>query len=184
MPHNPYFSHRRSIRLRRYDYDNYGAYFVTICTKHQQCIFSEIKQGNIRFYNLGAIAYNSWLKIPEHFPYITLDVFVVMPNHIHGILWINHQQKSSNSKRQFGNIVPGSLSSIIRSYKAAVTKEINLMCGQQGTSLVWQRNYYEHIIKDEKALQNIRKYIQDNPLNWDKYPEYSSSREILLDLPF
>ncbi len=184
MAHNPDFSHRRSIRLRHYDYDNYRAYFVTICTHQKQCIFGERLQRNMRLSNLGAIAYNYWLKIPQHFSHVTLDIFVIMPNHIHGIVWLNHEQKQSTSKRKFGDIVAGSLSSIIRSYKAAVTKEINLMCGQKGTSLVWQRNYYEHIIRDEKALQNIRKYIQDNPLNWDKDPEYSASREILLDLPF
>ncbi|MGK7956137.1 MAG: transposase [Crocosphaera sp.] len=184
MPHYPIFSHRRSIRLKHYNYAHHGTYCVTICTHHKQCIFGEIKQGNVRYSNLGAIAYHYWLKIPQHFAYVMLDVFVVMPNHIHGILWINYEQKTSKSKRKFGNIVAGSLSSIIRSYKAAVTKKINSICGQQGTSLVWQRNYYEHIIRDEKALRNIRKYIRENPLNWDKDSEYSASREIFLDLPF
>ncbi|MEA5534285.1 transposase [Crocosphaera sp. XPORK-15E] len=184
MAHNPDFSHRRSIRIKEYNYADNGAYFVTLCTKNKQCIFADIKQGKIKICALGAIAHNCWLKISEHFPHVILDVFVIMPNHVHGILWLNNSQKPVNEARSFGNIVAGSLSSVIRSYKAAVTKEINYICGQKGTSLVWQRNYYEHIIRDEKALQEIRKYIVENPLNWDKDPEYSLSREILLDLPF
>lgn len=182
--HDPNFSYRRSIRLKDYKYTDSGAYFVTLCTKHKQCIFGEIKQGKIRLYALGAIAKNCWLQIPQHFPNVILDVFVIMPNHVHGILWINDCQKSGDQVRKLGNIVSGSLSSIVRSYKAAVTKEINLICNQTGTSLVWQRNFYEHIIRDDNALEKIRQYIVENPLNWETDPDYSLSREILLDLPF
>lgn len=184
MAHNLDFSYRRSIRLKDYNYADYGAYFVTLCTKNKQCIFGEIKEGKVRLSALGAITKNCWLQIPQHFSDVILDVFVIMPNHVHGILWINNSQKSGDEVRRFGNIVASSLSSIVRSYKAAVTKEINLICNQTGTSLVWQRNFYEHIIRDENALEKIRKYIAENPLNWQKDPDYSSSREILLDLPF
>ncbi|MGK7944307.1 MAG: transposase, partial [Microcystaceae cyanobacterium] len=85
---------------------------------------------------------------------------------------------------QFGQVTAGSIPNIVRCYKAAVTKKINQICQQKGTSLIWQRNYYEQVIRDEKALTNIRQYIRNNPLNWHDDPEYSASKEILLDLPF
>ncbi len=181
---HPDFHHRRSIRLKRYNYAQDGAYFLTICTKNKQCLFSEIKQHKVSLNNLGAIAYYCWQAIPDHFPNIKLDVFVIMPNHIHGILWVINPHDLRAKASQFGQVTAGSIPNIVRCYKAAVTKQINQVCQQKGTSLIWQRNYYEQVIRDETALNNIRQYIINNPLNWQDDPEYSASKEILLDLPF
>ena len=175
---------RRSIRLKNYNYAERGAYFLTICTKHKQRLFGNIKQDKICLNQLGKIAFSCWQEIPQHFPYVNLDVFVIMPNHVHGILWITKSVNDKFNPRKFGKMTKGSISNVVRSYKAIVTKKINQICQQQGTSLIWQRNFYEHIIRDEKALNNIREYIVNNPLNWHNDPDYSDSKEILLDLPF
>ncbi len=175
---------RRSVRLKHYNYTEFGAYFLTICTKNKQWLFGEIKDDKMCLNNLGKIAFNCWQEIPQHFPHIELDVFVIMPNHLHGILWINNSINDPSQNRQFGKMDKGSISSIVRSYKAVVTKKINQICGQKGSSLIWQRNFYENIIRDEKALNNIREYIINNPLNWQKDPDFSDRKEILFDLPF
>ncbi len=183
MPYDPAIHHRRSIRLKNYNYTEEGAYFLTICTNQKQLLFGGVEDGNMLLSRLGAIAFHCWQEIPNHFPHIELDLFPIMPNHIHGILWIV-ESPSESQPSQYSKVAAGSIPNIIRCYKAAVTKQINQLCQQKGTSLIWQRNYYEQIIRDEKALNNIRQYILDNPLNWCDDSEYSKSTEILLDLPF
>jgi REP element-mobilizing transposase RayT len=178
------FFYRRSIRLKNYDYSQQGAYFVTICTQYRQCLWGQIKQDQILLNNLGSVALQCWLEIPTHFPSVELDVFVIMPNHLHGILWIKESLNQEDKYNQYQKVVKGSIPSIVRSFKAAVTKKINQICQQKGASLIWQRNYHEKIIKDEEMLNNIREYILNNPRNWEKDTEYSSSNNIILDLPF
>lgn len=188
MPYNPEIHHRKTIRLKSYDYSQAGAYFITICTKQKQCIFGDIKNGEMRFNALGSIADKYWQEIPEHFPNVALDTYTIMPNHLHGILWIIESSQRDNKNRKFGDIVIGSISSIVRFYKAIVTKKINKICNTKGLSVVWQGRYYEQIIRDEKALVNIRSYIINNPLNWDIDEENPTidqhQPDILLDLPF
>jgi len=188
MAYNPEIHHRQAIRLKNYDYSQAGAYFITICTKQKQCIFGDIKNGQMRFNHLGSIADQYWQEIPQHFPNITLDVYVIMPNHLHGILWIIESSQNANKNRKFGNIVSTSISSVIRSYKAIITKKINKICDSQGVASVWQGRYHEKIISDEQTLQNTRNYIINNPLNWDRdqdNPRIDQQKPIiLLDLPF
>jgi len=188
MPYNPDIHHRQAIRLKNYDYSQSGAYFITICTKQKQCIFGDIKNGQMRFNALGAIADKYWQEIPQHFPNIALDVYTIMPNHLHEILWIIESSENGNKNRKFGDIVVGSISSVVRSYKAIVSKKINQICHKKGLSVVWQSRYHEKIIRDEKVLVNIRSYIMNNPLNWDMDEENPQIDEyqpdILLDLPF
>lgn len=178
------FFDRRSIRLKHYDYSQQGAYFVTICTEYRQCLWGEIKQDQVLLNHLGAIALQCWLEIPAHFPSVELDVFVIMPNHLHGILWITKSVNQEEKYHQFQKVVKGSILSIVRSFKGAVTKKINQICQQKGTSLIWQRNYYEKVIKNEEMLNNVREYILNNPRNGEKDSEYSSSKNIIFDLPF
>lgn len=178
------FFDRRSIRLKYYDYSQQGAYFLTICTQYRQCLWGEIKHDQILLNNLGAIVLQCWLEIPLHFPSVELDVFVIMPNHLHGILWIQESVNQEEQYNKFQKVVKGSIPSIVRSFKAAVTRKINQICQHKGTSLIWQRNYYEKIIKDEEMLNNVREYIINNPHNWEKDSEYSSSKNIIIDLPF
>ncbi len=119
MPYNPEIHHRRSIRLKNYDYSQTGAYFITICTKQKQCLFGDIKNGTMRLNALGAIADQCWQDIPHHFSNADLDCYGIMPNHIHGILWITQPSQTDNRRRKFGNIVSGSISSIVHFFSAS-----------------------------------------------------------------
>jgi len=193
MPYDPRIHHRRSIRLKEYDYTQPGAYFVTLCTKARQCLFGDVVKGEMRLNYLGHIAFNCWQAIPEHFPHVELDTFVLMPNHLHGILLITDISLGARHCRaptieQFGRPVCGSIRTVIRSYKSAVTKLINAICNTKGTSLIWQRDFYEHINRDQGSLHNIRQYIVENPWRWAEDPEnpqhYPENQEFLLDIPF
>jgi len=168
-------NHRRSIRLKGYDYTQAGAYFVTICTKDRACLFGDVADGVMRLNQMGHIVRQCWLAIPDHFPHVLLDEFVVMPNHVHGILVImpTHDvgathasplQNDDTPTRPRGP-QPRSVASIVGSFKSAAAKRINEHRGTPGAP-IWQRNYYEHIIRDDESLNLIRNYIADNPLRW------------------
>ena len=129
---------------------------------------------------IGKTAQEYWLQIPKHFNHVELDEYVIMPNHIHGIIIINDNRRGDDTRRdtacrvptnQFGKPVRGSLSTIIRSYKSAVTKRINELRNTPGTKL-WQRNFYEQIIRNDHELYEIRKYIINNPAQWQLDSEY------------
>jgi len=141
---------RKSIRLKHYDYSTIGAYFITICAFRRICYF-----GNKA---IDSIIEKVWHGIPDHFDFTGTDEFVVMPNHIHGILWINNPILSLNT----GN---HQLPYILRSFKSAVTRELHIRKIIEGP--VWQRNYFERVIRNDKELNAIRKYIVENPTKWD-----------------
>ncbi len=189
--------HRRSIRLKDYDYAQAGAYFVTLCTHGRECLFGHIADGVMLADTHGDIALECWLALAQHFPDVGLDEFILMPNHVHGILVIldpdttGRGAQGVDATRDGGaGIVgarlngrgaaccaptknrgdapmpkPGSLGAMVRSYKSAVTKRINEGRDTVGAP-VWQRNYYEHIIRSERELNAIRHYIANNPANW------------------
>ena len=167
--------HRRSIRLKGYDYSQAGAYFVTIRTKNGECVLGDIIGGKMKLSALGKVADRFWLQIPEHFLYVELDEFKVMPNHIHGIILIWNVDNPKPSGRgvqlntptdYFSKISPKkkSLSVIIRTYKAVVTT----WCRKNGfKNFRWQSNYYDHIIRNARSLDRIRSYISTNPQRWE-----------------
>ena len=149
MQYNPDKHHRRSIRLQGYDYSQPGIYFITICTKNHECLFGEILNGEMRLNEFGKIAHQCWLEIPQHFPHVQLDEFVVMPDHIHGIIVLNNivvvvvgvqNIEPLQNQNAYQHIIPRSIGSIIRGFKIGVTKKF-----RQNTDIyvVWQRNYYE-----------------------------------------
>ena len=173
MKYNPDKHHRRSIRLQGYDYSQPGIYFITICTKNHECLFGEILNGEMRLNEFGKIAHQCWLEMPHHFPHIQLDEFVVMPDHIHGIIVLNNIVGAKKFS-PLQNITPfrspsKTIGSIIRGFKIGVTKGF-----RQNTDIyvVWQRNYYEHIIRNEVELNRIRQYIIDNPKKWKTDENY------------
>ncbi|MGC8719442.1 MAG: transposase [Thermodesulforhabdaceae bacterium] len=176
--YDPTCHHRRSIRLKKYDYTQPGAYFITICTHERAHLFGEVVDGHMRLNNAGRIAEQCWRDIPAHFPHVELDAFVIMPNHVHGVLWIVDNVGARHAVpppptdhvEQFGKPLPGSIPTIVRAFKSAVTQRINAWRNTPGAP-VWQRNYYEHIIRDEYILNTIRQYIIENPLRWhlDRY---------------
>jgi REP element-mobilizing transposase RayT len=190
MPYDPQKHYRRSIRLKGYDYTQPGAYFVTLCTKARQCLFGDVVNREMRLNSLGHIAFTCWQAIPDHFPHVELDAFVVMPNHLHGILVINETLVGAiheSPLRYPCGSAPKSLGAIVGLYKAAVSKRINAICNTQGNS-IWQRNYYEIINRNNKSLDNMRQYVVENPRCWTNDPEnpqhHRENQELLLDLPF
>ena len=181
---DPQKHHRRSIRLKGYDYSQAGAYYVTIVTWRRECLFGEVMNGEMMLSRFGLVAKQQWEKLPKRFPNIALGAYVIMPNHMHGIIEIINGRGTAESLKalegessrraptheRFQKPVKGSIPTIVRSYKSAVSYRINLMRGTDGVP-VWQRNYYEHVIRNEKDLQNKTDYINANPLLWDQDDE-------------
>ena len=164
---NPDTHHRRSIRLRDYDYSQAGAYFITLCTQKRECLFGEMSDDVVRMSDAGRMVQDVWQALPEHYSCVELDSFVVMPNHIHGIVVLNDigaRFIAPNNDDGAMNRAP-TIGEIIRAFKARCTHGINRLHGVQGAS-IWQRNYYEHVIRNESSLQEIREYIANNPAQW------------------
>ncbi|MEN9302023.1 MAG: hypothetical protein RL264_452 [Bacteroidota bacterium] len=186
---NPAIHHRRSIRLKGYDYAQEGLYFITICCQDRAHLFGEIINGEMILNDCGEIAKKCWLEIPEHFPNVELHEFVIMPNHVQGIIEIKYKSIVSNVTTDttvgannhspqrsvqptVGRLLPRSpsktIGSIVRGFKIGVTKWM-----RQNTDVndVWQRNYYDNIIRDDQSYLRISQYIQNNPKNWkeDKF---------------
>jgi len=167
MEHNPDLRNRRSVRLKEYDYSQPGAYFVTICTYDRNCFFGKVVNERLILSAVGSKARIFFRGIAEHFNNVALDEYIVMPNHLHGIIVIQDVGVQNFEPLQrhnaFQHVIPKSLGSIIRAYKSTLTR----WCRSNGHGYFkWQRNYYEHIIRDEDDLNKIREYIQNNPLEW------------------
>ncbi|MBN1619666.1 transposase [candidate division WOR-3 bacterium] len=174
MTYNPEMHHRRSIRLKGYDYSQNGAYFMTVCTHNRECLFGDIVDGGMVFNEYGQIVQDEWIKSPGIRREIELDEFIIMPNHLHGIIFIeNPVGANGRSPLHRTNMGSKTLSSFMAGFKSTVTKQINQIRNMPGTS-VWQRNYWEHIIRDEQSLNNIKNYIINNPANWVKDENYIS----------
>jgi len=180
-------SGRHSIRWRGYDYRQPGWYFVTLCSQDRKHIFAAVQNQHIQLNHLGLLVQSCWLAIPEHFPEIQLDHFIVMPNHIHGIIVIagakHGLSRLTTSAGSFRpcfaptGTTPGSLGAIVQNFKSVTTRKIHQLDGYHEMR-VWQRNYYEHIIRVERELNTIRKYIIDNPARWvnDRFHSFSQGR--------
>jgi REP element-mobilizing transposase RayT len=150
---------RRSIRLAGYDYSQAGAYFITICTRDRIALFGEIIETDVRLNPNGIIVTATWEELPSHYPDIDLDAFIVMPNHIHGIVVLTDVSSIRHG-----------LPEIVRGFKTFSARGINERRQTRGTPL-WQRGYYDHVIRNEKALNRIRCYIADNPARWADDPD-------------
>ncbi|MEE9273896.1 MAG: transposase [bacterium] len=167
---------RRSIRLPRNDYTRPGAYFITICAFERRCLFGDIGDERVALNEIGEIVRDEWLRTGKRRSTVELDAFVVMPNHIHGIIAIRDDDRGTAGKRRgaarrastaerYGRPVSGSAPTIVRSFKSAVTKRVNELRGSPGAP-VWQRNYFERAVRGERELGLIREYIDQNPLRW------------------
>ncbi len=173
---DPEKRHRRSIRLRDYDYSRAGAYFITVCTKGQELLFGEVNDGEVELNEFGRMAAEEWLNSARIRIEIELDAWIVMPNHIHGIVIIVNKRCRGDRPVARSGPRPSSLGAMMAGFKSATTKRINTMRGTPGAS-VWQRNYYEHVIRNESALDRIRQYIADNPAGWSEDPENPAIRD-------
>lgn len=176
---------RRSIRLKRYDYTEAGAYFITIVTQSGECLFGEVVNGIMRLNDAGRMVSCVWNELPERFPSIILDAFVVMPNHIHGII-VSASNDDAPIRIPVGaGLVPArhrattrvapTVGDVIGAFKSRVTVEYTRGVRTNGwmpfRGRLWQRNYYEPIIRNEESLNRIRQYILDNPQRWAIDPE-------------
>ncbi len=175
IKYNPDIHHRRSIRLKDYDYSNAGAYFVTICTQNRECLFGEIRNGVMELNQYGCIVKNCWNDLINHYFFAELDTHTIMPNHMHGIINITDTVGVVGAGFKPAPTEPTApaltgkrhgLSEIVRALKTFSSRRINKLRNRPGVP-VWQRNYYERIIRNEKGMNKIKEYIINNPLQWD-----------------
>jgi len=196
--------HRRSIRLSQFDYSSPNAYFVTICSFRKECLFSDIVDGRVRLNETGAIIEDVWNQLPHRYPHIEIDSFVVMPNHVHGIIWIRNDDEYRMTHRVGAihelplrqihpvgaplvgaqpNDIPDddragarpapTLGDVVGAFKSITTVEYSRT--QNARPKLWQRNYYDRVIRDDEELYSVRQYIHDNPKKWE-LDEYHQTR--------
>ena len=172
---------RRSIRLRHYDYTQPGAYFVTVCTQHRECVFGEIVDGKMRLNDIGRMIYHVWCELPQYYAGINIDEFVVMPNHFHGIIMIvgagPRARPHADAGQPRGVAPTMSLPDVVHRFKSLTTTRYRQGVIQNQwppfSRKLWQRNYYERVIRDDAELNEIRQYVVNNPANWledENYP--------------
>jgi len=167
MTYDPKTHHRHSIRLRGYDYSQPGDYFVTICTHQKEHLFGDVVEGEMKRNECGKEVDGFWKDLPRHYRGVDLDAYVVMPNHVHGIIRI---VAPSGGRGGFRNPPLQPLSEIVRGFKTYSARRINEMRHTPGRPL-WQRSYFEHIVRGPRELGIIREYIATNPLRWLTDPE-------------
>ncbi|MBW4053973.1 MAG: transposase [Proteobacteria bacterium] len=158
MTFNPDIHHRRSIRLKEYNYAEGGAYFVTICAFQRECLFGDVVDGEMQLNEIGMIAQDAWDDLPKHYSHVELDQFVIMPNHVHGIVVLNAAVEISPKRHGFPEIV--------RAFKSFSAKRVNQLRVNPGCPM-WQRNYFERVIRNEDDLSKAREYIVNNPMKWE-----------------
>jgi putative transposase len=168
------YRERKNTRMKKWDYSSAGWYFVTICVKNRACVFGDVCDQKMILNNWGKLAEQCWREIPIHFPNIKIDQFIVMPNHVHGMVviedfmdmagnkYIYFPQKDPTQKNR--NMMQ--LSKVIATFKAAVTRKINKI--QSNNYFAWQSSFHDHIIRNEKELERIQNYIYFNAYKWGK----------------
>ena len=161
---NPDIHRRRTIRLKGYDYTRPGAYFVTVCSYHRECLFGRIMNGVMELNDAGRTVQSVWDELPVHYGNAQLDQFIIMPNHVHGIIVLTNDIVGAGLKpaptRRHG------LPEIVRAFKTFSSRRIGASRRLAGVP-AWQRNYYEHIVRNENELFQIRRYIESNPAHWE-----------------
>lgn len=195
MTYDSELHHRRSIRLRGYDYSQAGLYFVTVCAQDRSCLFGEVTDGEMHLNEAGQMIVAEWEALRVRFPSVGLDEFCVMPNHIHGIVGLSYAVDDGAKRGATTRVAPTEtapspvgaglvpalseaavrLGDVVGAFKSLTTdlyirgvKNLGWSCFR---GRLWQRNYHEHIIRNEKVLDQTRRYILDNPIRWDLDPE-------------
>ena len=166
------YPRRRAIRLRGYDYTQQGAYFVTICTWGRLCALGDVVASEMVLSDAGQLAQAAWQALPQHYPGVRLDAWVIMPNHVHGIIVLEAGQRAGlkPAPTRLSPDPKPALSELVRAFKTFSARRINTARNTAGSPF-WQRNYYEHVIRDDDTLNRIRQYIVDNPAKWHEDPE-------------
>ena len=177
---------RKPTRLTGYDYSSYGGYFVTICSHEKRCLFGKVLNDAVVLSALGRLVNEHWLAIPRHYPHISLDQYIVMPNHLHGILMIVQETGGSSASPTHGmqaSVQGGSsiksrmqpITRVIGDFKSGVTREFR-KSNPTWQGQIWQRGFYDRVIRDERDLHEIREYIVFNPLKWELDRENPNSQ--------
>ena len=201
MPYDPEKHHRRSIRLKNYDYSKNGAYFITICCQNRECLFGKIENSAIILNDAGEMVQRIWNEIQTYYKGIDIDAFQIMPNHIHGIIFIIDvipvgagpracpktdrvrpdnccREKEQHHRGQPQGVAPTklSLSDCVHRFKTITTKRyidaVKNNSWKPFKGRLWQRNFYDHILRDENELNRIREYIRYNPMRWEEDEYY------------
>jgi putative transposase len=173
---------RKTIRLKGFDYSQPANYFITLCTFGKHNLFGEIIHEEMQLNALGKIVQEEWQKTAAIRNNVVLDAFICMPNHVHGIIGLmdiddgRGTLRRAPTKEQFGKPVSGSIPTIVRLFKSSVTMQLNQL-NNTPQQPVWQRGYYEHIIRNDKELDNIRRYILGNPALWGLEEEHPENME-------
>ena len=172
VPYNPDIHHRRSTRLKGYDYSQAGAYFITIVTQGRVCLFGDVIDGEMLLNDAGEMAREVWDGMPDRFPSVEMDEFVVMPNHVHGVIFIHQPHTPTVGASLVGaqNVGPA-LGDMVGAYKSLTTvaygKGVREMDWPPFHKRLWQRDYYERIIRNESEIALAREYIANNPMKWE-----------------
>lgn len=184
MVFNPDIHHRKSQRLPGYDYSQAGAYFITLCVRDRACRLGEIRDGLMYLSYMGEIALQEWQNLPSRWPQLSLDAYVTMPNHIHGIFWLsvgaplagvrtnlaaqNADSQSAASNWAAARAAP-TVGQVVGAYKSLVFQQCLAWAKNTNTQLgvLWQRNYWERVIRNQAELTALREYINNNPMNWE-----------------
>jgi REP element-mobilizing transposase RayT len=168
---------RKQTRLKNYDYSQHGYYFVTICAQNREQWFGKVEKGEMILNPYGKIVNECWDDLPEHYAHCSLDSFVIMPNHVHGIIVIDNDKTVGNGLKPFPT---HGLSEMIRGFKTFSSRKINEGI-KSDNKFQWQKSFYDHIIRGEKSLDLIREYIQNNPLKWELDRENPLSKKFNLE---
>jgi REP element-mobilizing transposase RayT len=178
MGYDPKIHHRRSIRLKHFDYSSRGAYFLTICVHNRSCLFGEVCDGKVHLNERGKMIDETWRGLPRYLPGLTIDQSVVMPNHLHGIVWVGARPEGSEGRTQRSaptedDSPPTSAPTfpqVVQRFKTFTTNEyakrVRTSHWPAFSGRLWQTNYFEHIIRDDPSLESIRYYIENNPARW------------------
>jgi REP element-mobilizing transposase RayT len=165
---------RRSVRLRGHDYRQAGAYFVTVCTFRRECFLASVIEDQLRLSAVGQVVDAGWRAIPHFFPHVSLDLFVVMPNHLHGIFLLEEEPRAKHPPEADASplhpsrpkgTAAGSVSAILQSFKATTARRVRSLPEMERIRL-WQRGFFDHIIRDNAELNRVRRYVEENRLRW------------------
>jgi len=175
MPFDPRKHHRRSIRLKNYDYSQSGAYFITCCTQGRICLFGEIKHNEMHLNTAGEMLKQIWLELSDHYAGVETDTFMIMPNHFHGIIVLNNVGTGPRACPESKMTLPDAVHRFKSLTTARYRQGVKTQNWEPFWGKLWQRNYYEHIVRDNNDLNRIREYIKNNPINWDKDDNHPTS---------
>jgi len=165
------FGPRRSIRMPGFHYGGEGAYFLTICAFQERCLFGSVRNGQVKLNELGTFVLECWTAVPQHFEHAIVDAHIVMPNHLHGIVVLHSGERPGKEQSEkFQKPVAGSIPTLVRAFKAAVTLRARRAAIELSDPL-WQRSYYERVLRSGKEFTDATRYILENPGCWQSDEE-------------